>query len=147
MGPILAVKLFYKRAFDVTGRSRRSEYIFVSFFQLAVGISLCLLAFTIGQSGIYRNDSFNMFGMIVASVYGLFVIVNVIPWMTLSIRRFHDMGYTGWIVALFIGLYFIPFVGTLGAIIQFLWLFFGGGTAGNNAYGPDPRFQYRYAFE
>ena len=57
------------------------------------------------------------------------------------------MGYTGWIVALFIGLYFIPFVGTLGAIIQFLWLFFGSGTAGNNAYGPDPRFQYRYAFE
>ena len=56
----------------------------------------------------------------------LISLITIIPWTTLSIRRFHDMNHTGWLVALFMGLWVIPPIGS--------------GTAGHNPYGLDPRF-------
>lgn len=148
MGPILALKLHFTRAFDVTGRSRRSEFIWATLFY---GLILALVVFLIGTVGTHgqgiETGTLNLFGKVLIGVFGVLWIGSVVPWITLSIRRFHDMGQTGWLVALFFGLYFIPIIGLLGAIGQFLWLFFGSGAAGTNAYGQDPRHEFRYEFD
>lgn len=153
MGPILAVKLYFQRALNVTGRSRRSEFVWVFLFQIVFSLLLGSLIYSFGINGDfglsedYGDDIFNALGLVLATIYGLFVLANFVPWITLSVRRFHHMDHTGWLVALFMGLYLIPPVGFIGGIIQFLWLFLGSGTAGNNKYGQDPRHEFRYAFD
>lgn len=141
MGPITAITLFYTRYFDVYGRSRRFEYAWMLLTHAALVILLPGLAVTIGATGNFESvDNLNGLGKVLMALYTLISIGSIIPWITLNIRRFHDMNYTGWMVALFVGLWMIPPIGALGSIIQFFWVLFGGGTAGANKYGQDPRF-------
>lgn len=141
MGPISALSSFFIRCFDLSGRSRRSEFAWMLIIQT---IALLLMVLTLGsiEGGFDSIDEENLSaaGKVLSSVFGLIWLGTTIPWVTLSIRRFHDMGYTGWMVALFTGLWIIPPIGALGSIVQFFWLLFGGGTPGVNAYAQDPRF-------
>ena len=147
MGPIKAVTNFYTRYFDVYGRSRRSEYGWILLVQTGLLFALSAVAMTFGTSGNELETSdFNDFGMAVSGLYGLICIGSVIPWITLTIRRFHDMNYTGWMVALFAGLWLIPPIGALASIVQFFWILFGSGTPGTNSYGQDPRFTQNNVF-
>ena len=90
---------------------------------------------------------FSALSTVLARIYALLVLVSIIPSITLSIRRFHDLGHTGWLTALFFGLNFIPMIGPISGLICFLWLFLGKGTIGSNAYGQDPRHEFRDAPE
>lgn len=67
----------------------------------------------------------------------LFFIAHIIPSLALSVRRFHDLGQTGWLVLVFILLSAIPIIGSLGSLAQIIWFCFRG-TVGPNQYGPDP---------
>ncbi len=141
MSPISAASSFFVRCFDVHGRSRRSEYLWMTIINVLFWV-LVVYALILTEGGLERFDGENVSdsGMIILGLASLASLIAIVPWTTLSIRRFHDMGHTGWLVALFMGLWVIPPIGSLGSIIQFFWMAFGGGTAGNNPYGPDPRF-------
>lgn len=148
MGPILALKLFFTRGLNVTGRSRRSEYVWVTLFHTALLILIGFVVYKVGSEGaVAEFEDLNMLGKGVISVFSIYWFITLIPWVTLSIRRFHDLGHTGWLVLLFFGLGFIPLLGMLGAIAQFCWLFFRSGHAGTNSYGHDPRHGFRYVFD
>lgn len=141
MGPVTAIKLFYTRYFDVYGRSRRFEYAWMLLAHAALVILLPGLAMMFGVTGNFDSaENLNSLGKGILALCALISIGSIIPWITLNIRRFHDMNYTGWMVALFVGLWLIPPIGALGSIIQFFWVLFGGGTPGTNKYGHDPRF-------
>ena len=64
--------------------------------------------------------------------------MNVLPNIMLSIRRFHDLGQTGWLVlAFFVVGALLPPIAALVNIANFIW-FALKGTDGPNPYGPDP---------
>ena len=147
MGPILAIKLYFQRAFDITGRSSRSEFIWIVFCHSNAFMLVFFLAVYNGLVMDPDKGFFTALSTVLARIYVLLVLVSIIPSITLSIRRLHDLGYTGWLTALFFGLCFIPVVGAISAIICNLWLSFGKGTIGYNTYGQDPRHEFRDAHE
>ena len=58
--------------------------------------------------------------------------VSIVPCVYVSLKRLHDMGFSGWFVL--IG--FIPY---FGALILFFWIGFWPDGVGDNRYGPSPR--------
>jgi uncharacterized membrane protein YhaH (DUF805 family) len=90
-----------KRYFSVSGRSSRKEYW--SFYLLS-------------------------FALVVATlVFAGFVLL--IPSITVTTRRLHDTGRSGWLQLIV----FIPF-----AAFYLLYLYAKAGDSGENAYGADP---------
>jgi uncharacterized membrane protein YhaH (DUF805 family) len=140
MGPVTAVYSFFSRTFDVNGRSRRSEYAWALIFNVLVAVFIGWLLVSAGLDDAALETGHASTGseVLIWTVI-LIALALCVPWTTLQIRRFHDMGHTGWLVALFFGLQFVPIIGLIAMLIQFFWLLLGSGTAGNNPYGADPR--------
>jgi len=138
-----AIKLFYVRYADFSGRSSRSEYWWV---QLLLWIALFLYyAALIGgiiAAGGLDADYEPSAGLLafmggVATVYGLFFLGSVIPAIALTVRRFHDCDMSGWhYLGFFIG-FLIPVINIV-AMIGIIAIFIQDGTPGVNQYGPDP---------
>ncbi|MEM7327151.1 MAG: DUF805 domain-containing protein [Pseudomonadota bacterium] len=141
MGPITAFTSFFARYFDVYGRSRRSEFGWMVLIHLTAMVALYMVirVFEDGTVSTAHGDLSAVSSLLISAT-SLVWIGMLIPWTTLTVRRFHDMGQSGWLVALFAGLWIIPPIGMIGSVVQFFWILFGAGTAGSNAYGHDPRF-------
>jgi len=147
MGPITAISLFFTRYFDFFGRSRRFEYAWILLLHGGLIVLFAALTMTFGVEGsVDSAEDLNGLGQIIMGLYAVIWIGSFVPWVALNARRFHDMNYTGWMVALFAGLWLIPPIGALGGLIQFFWTLFGSGTPGMNKYGQDPRFSPANAF-
>jgi len=100
-----AVKAFWKNYAVFSGRARRSEYWWAVLFLLAVSFPIALI------------DTVVFFDTIVQTGSGplsiLFLLVILLPSISLLIRRFHDVGLSGW----FVLLTFIPFAGAVFAFV------------------------------
>ena len=106
------------------GRINRKKYILSS---LGIGLSTVIVAVFLMVSGACLGDAFaGIAGLIVLIMYALCVYIQIV----LQIKRWHDLGKTGW----FVLLGFIPIVG----IIAICFLLFVKGTDGNNNFGNDP---------
>lgn len=128
MGFVDAVKSFYKRYVDFSGRSSRSEYWWVQLFYIIASIILILpliIAIVGSPNGELRDSDKIWIAPIV-----IFVLAGIIPMIALTVRRFHDQDKSGW----FYLLNFIPYVGGI-IVIVFMCL---KGTAGPNRFGHDP---------
>ncbi|GEL08956.1 DUF805 domain-containing protein [Salisediminibacterium halotolerans] len=105
----------FKNFANVQGRAHRKEYW--SFFLINVLITV----FLAGIETRYGIDN------ILTTVYGLLIFI---PMISVSVRRIHDLGRSGWWVVLL----FVPF------LYLFLMAYFAfDGESGPNAYGPDPK--------
>ena len=69
------------------------------------------------------------------TVFGIFMIVTIIPSIAVQVRRFHDQDMSGLLVLLNL----IPGIGGL-IVLVFMAL---EGTKGSNRYGADPRTSSR----
>ncbi len=113
---------YYLKAFNKTftlGRSRRSEYWYFLYVYILILLALALIG---------------LFSFIpVDKIWNIYNLLVSIPYLTLSIRRLHDIDKSGWF--LLIGL--IPIVGFL----YLTYLFCIKGDIGDNQYGPDPKHE------
>ncbi|MEO0607606.1 MAG: DUF805 domain-containing protein [Pseudomonadota bacterium] len=135
MGMGEAINLFFARYVDFQGRSRRSEYWWVVLaYAIIGGISGALLA-TIGGGG---AGNLNVIGMGLIGILILIGLAVIVPGIALSVRRFHDLGQTGWLVLVFTLAGMIPIIGLLASLGQLIW-FAMPGTTGPNKYGADPK--------
>jgi uncharacterized membrane protein YhaH (DUF805 family) len=80
-----AVKICFKKYFDFKGRASRSEYWYFVLF--------IVIGYAIG------------FGLIFAAsqlfwLLAVFIIAIIIPWISVAVRRLHDINKSGWFVAL-----------------------------------------------
>ena len=114
LSPMEPIIICYKRYFDFKGRSSRSEYwwfyLYYNFMFIFSGLAY------------FENEYVYQLGL------GL-IILSTIPYLTVKIRRLHDVNESG----LSLLAYLIPFGG--------YWLLFQNlkqGTKGNNHYGKDP---------
>ena len=109
---------------DYKGRSRRSEYWFWVLFCFILGLVLGIIA------GILA--SLLKFPTLINIISGLLSITIFVFSLPLVVRRFHDIGKSGWFVLL--GL--IPFVG--GIII--LYFMCQDSQREQNQWGPSPKY-------
>ena len=140
MGFGQAVGLFFSRYADFQGRSRRAEYWWVALAQLIFYFGFGLLFVVLGgelegMSGLPVAEGLSLILLIAMIVV---VIGLIIPNLALAVRRFHDLGQTGWLVVVFGVIGLIPIVGSLASLGQMIWFAFPG-TVGPNQYGSDPK--------
>lgn len=79
--------LAFKKYFVIRGRSTRSEYWFFFLFNLIAGIVLNLLDQVFGLYNVEEEMG------ILGSLYAL---IALIPGITVTVRRLHDSGRSGW---------------------------------------------------
>ncbi|HEX8596591.1 MAG TPA: DUF805 domain-containing protein [Pseudomonas sp.] len=111
----------FEKTGDFEGRSTRKEFWVFFFGSLLLAMPIVFLDTILG---LYSPDA----GM--GPLTGLVLFLMVIPSFSLSVRRLHDIDFSGW--WFFVGL--VPFV---GPVIQLI-LFTMAGTDGPNRYGASP---------
>ena len=117
---------YYTKCFanyaDFQGRARRMEYwsftLFNSIFSVVAIILDNLMGIAIPEVGY-------------GPIYGLFVLLSLVPGFAVFVRRLHDTGRSGW----YFLIAFIPLVGT---ILLFVWLFTDSKPE-TNKWGPNPK--------
>lgn len=115
-----------KQYIDFWGRARRKEYWMFTLWNVVITLFLAALAAIGTEIG---SDSFvSYIPMVLYLLYGLFILI---PSFTVSVRRLHDIGKSGWWIL--IGL--IP---VIGSIILLVW-YCTEGQRCENEWGPDPK--------
>ena len=109
-----AFKSFWKNYFNFTGRASRREYWFVILWNVIIG---AVLGFGLGLSFVGMMASAVSFGdgfsasIVFASFFGgllaIYSLLAFIPTLSLSVRRYHDTGLSGW---WFAGLYVVNLI-------------------------------------
>lgn len=105
-----------------SGRARRKEFWMFVLFNMLFSFAAVLIDNLIGTA----NEELG-YGII----YGLYVLAVLIPGISLTVRRLHDVGKSGWFY--FIAL--IPFIGAIWLLV----LLCTDGNAGENKYGANPK--------
>ena len=105
----------------LAGRASRQEYWMFVLVNIVISIGLRLIDTFVFNIPIERIGP-------VYTVYGLGVLV---PSITVTVRRLHDIGKSGW----YLLLAFIPVVGGFVLLIMTCL----ASQPGDNQYGPDPR--------
>ncbi|MBZ5200582.1 DUF805 domain-containing protein [Planomicrobium chinense] len=114
----------FKKTFDFSGRSRRKEYWLFVLFTTVISIVLSIIDVI---AGLQLTEDIGVLG-------GLFSLLIIIPTFSVTVRRLHDIGRSGWWVLLT----FIPLIGWMTLFIFSLL----DSQSGTNAYGPSPKESY-----
>ncbi len=118
------LSVFYNYA-DFDGRSKRSEFWY--FISLYLVINIILLRVMIYFP---ENDNLHTVYILLTILYIAFQVAFIIPIISLSVRRLHDIGKSGWLILIAL----LPIIGI--AILLVLYLKKSQDTANN--YGPVP---------
>lgn len=109
-----AIRLYFQRYIDFSGRSRRSEFWFAMLFVGLVGGAL---------SSIFGSDNF---------IYDLWRLATLLPTIAICVRRLHDAGKPGtfylWIL--------LPIIGWIMLLVQFT-----RDSDPSNQWGPNPKLR------
>ena len=114
-----AIGACLRKYFTIKGRASRSEYWFLQL--LTTPLYLILFA---------TENSYSDGAIIFGAIAGIIVLLLVIPVLTVTVRRFHDINKSGW----FILLNFIPFIGWIIVLVMLI----EKGTEGKNRFGDYP---------
>ena len=138
-----AVASAFKRYFDFSGRSSRSEFWW--FFLFCILLYMLTFSLSINElDQFYEYDPEEFLYNSLNSWFGLAFILTLMPSISISVRRFHDINMSGWwYVALQIApsilSQFIFIFGFISFVTLFAYLYFmcaeGGGE---NQYGINP---------
>ncbi|WP_126938017.1 DUF805 domain-containing protein [Veillonella sp. CHU740] len=122
-----------EKYFTASGRASRGEYWKVQLYQFFLWIGMCIflliLGASIAESSRYSSgvEALILSGGIVTLLFIIGNVLLIIPSWMITIRRFHDIGKSGWWILLTC----IPYI---GAIIQ-LYFMCQRGDAHINEYG------------
>jgi uncharacterized membrane protein YhaH (DUF805 family) len=107
-----------------SGRSQRSEYWFFSLVALSLYIPLLIVDHLLGVV-----DEDGDMGLL----SGALLLALLLPGLSVSVRRLHDVGMSGW----WFLLSFVPILGDIAMIVIFCL----DSEPGENRYGPNPKLQ------
>ena len=111
-----------KKYADFSGRARRTEYWMFILFNLMFAIVAIVFDSILRSAS--EEPGYGLF-------YALFSLAIVVPTWTVTVRRLHDVGKSGWWI-------FISLIPIIGGI----WLFIltvSDSQPGDNQYGPNPK--------
>lgn len=113
--------------FQFHGRARRAEYWY---FQLFTFLCLIPIYIIIAIAISFFNEGEDMLFIIFPILFLLAVLFIMIPSLAVTVRRFHDVGQSGWIYLIGI----IPF-----GSFYILYLCLKEGDKETNRFGEDPK--------
>lgn len=112
----------FSKTTDFSGRAGRREYWLFTLFYCLVSVGLLALE--------YANDLL-VDDLGIGPVSAVFVLITLLPNVSVGVRRLHDTGRTGW----WYGLIVLPYVGPLVLLVMVLQ----HGELTDNEYGPPPQ--------
>ena len=110
----------FRRFLEFTGRSRRKEFWMFTLLSVIAVIAAALIDLMFG----FGSEQNGPVGIVVSLTF-------LIPSLSVSVRRLHDVDRSGWWLLLAL----IPI---LGWIVLIVWNCTDG-TRGTNQFGPDPK--------
>ena len=110
-----------KKIFSPNGRLRRRNY-------LVFDLIFTILIFLIEMILEYLKTNFNLINLFLMIFIFIFLLIL---FTIMTIKRFHDIEYSGWSILLLL----IPIINLGGSFL----LLFKDGTVGPNKYGADPK--------
>jgi uncharacterized membrane protein YhaH (DUF805 family) len=114
---------------DFSGRARRKEYWMFALFVFVIYIGLILAGGLL--AGVVNHASHGVGGLVFLAPAYLFILAMFIPSLSVSARRLHDTGRSGWWIL--IGM--VPFVGGIVLLVFHCQ----DSQMGPNEYGPNPK--------
>ena len=105
-----------------SGRARRKEYWMFVLFNTIFAIVAMILDNILGIAP-------ELIGA--GPLYGLYILVMIIPSLAVAVRRLHDIGKSGW-------MFLIAFIPLIGGIWLFV-LLVTDSKPGDNQYGQNPK--------
>ena len=118
--------------FTFQGRAARAEFWWFALFVFIVLVVVEAIAGWIIAASI-SDGSISVGGYLAIALASLIGLVFAIPGLAVTVRRLHDLGYSGlWYLA-----QLIPVVGGIISIIMLIG-FMKRGNIGDNKFGPDP---------
>ena len=111
----------FRKYAQIAGRARRAEYWMFVLVNMLVAIGLMVV------TGLF-GDAPSTAGSL---LYLAYTVATIVPGFTVSVRRLHDTGRSGW--WLLVGL--VPLV---GSILLLVWLA-QDGQPGDNEFGVNPK--------
>ncbi len=112
--------LFWKRAFDISGVTSRTQYWTTMLVNVIV-VTVLMIELSALETAMYERhqwDSAHLIEDISPILIGIYGLVLIIPTITLTIRRLHDHNNSGL-------LYLINFIPAIGSIIIFIFMCLG----------------------
>ena len=106
------------------GRARRREYWWFTFLWALIFLFLSAVDLVLGWH-------VPVVGM--GSLALLYLLATLVPSLTLSVRRLHDIGLSGWLLLL----HLVPYIGSLVLLIAAMV----PGRSEANRFGPDPKLE------
>ncbi len=119
-----------KKYGSITGRASRSEYWwFVLFYTIGTLILGYFAGFASIITSAYGYEDVIFLSGPGGILFIIFVLAMIIPCITVSIRRLHDLDRSGW--------WFLVSLIPLGSLLLSIYFLFKG-TDGANSFGEDP---------
>ena len=141
-----SIKNCFKKYIDFNGRASRSEYWFFIWFFALVWIGLLFIGEYWDDSNYFYELSDNLYSLLNYLIYGLiygFPLICLIPLISVTIRRIHDIGHSGFIICGFaLGIFFGFILESeiiLRIIVTIFGLFLLQKSSGKNKFGPVPK--------
>ena len=110
-----AIRRFFKKYADFTGRASRSEFWWWYLFAVLIAIVYSILLTTLGTIG-NGGRGYGPIGWILIVVYIVWAVAIVVPSLALVWRRLHDANLAG--PFFFLG--FIPLVGWIILLVFYV---------------------------
>ncbi|MBS8265671.1 DUF805 domain-containing protein [Mesobacillus boroniphilus] len=107
-----------KNYVNFQGRARRKEYWLFNFFNLLI----------LGILYLVGSAMESVFLFVIILIYYFFMFI---PSLSVTVRRLHDIGYSGWFVL-------INLIPLIGGTILFIFTCLDS-QANDNKYGPNPK--------
>ena len=111
-----------KQYANFEGRARRKEYWMFFLFNFVFALVAVALDNLLGTS----NPEVG-----IGVVYGLYVLLVLVPGIAVTVRRLHDIGKSGWMILVAL----IPLVGPIWLLV----LTVTNSDQGQNQYGENPK--------
>ena len=146
MNFISSIKTCFKKYIDFKGRASRSEYWFFIWFFILLWVGLLFAGEYWDDSNLFYELSDSLYNtlnyLIIGLIYG-FPLICLIPLISVTIRRIHDIGQSGFVILIFVFGFFIAFILKNEIIVRIVFILIGvflmKKSAGKNQFGPIPK--------
>lgn len=132
----------FARAFDYRGRSGRREYWMFQILKIFCGFLLVfglMFAGALASAPLFSDNAASIImGNVPVLIASLVYLLCFLPAeIALTVRRWHDIGNSGWTIVVLVLCGLIPFIGFLSGLVHFAAMCWPG-DKGANQYGAPP---------
>jgi len=146
MNFINSIKTCFKKYIDFNGRASRSEFWYFTLLLVFAYFGLLIIVNYWNDSNFFYELSDSLYNSINYLIYGMFYglpIICLIPFVSVTIRRIHDIGQSGFVILIFFVGFFIAFILKSELIVRIVFIILGvfltQKSAGKNQFGPVPK--------